>query len=242
MNGIRRCSAPDQLLSGPTCQWRKNESRPHHFAEENKSEEAGIFLKGHCARGSGLSLLGGAEWRWEGRRRRDCQVRCHHGGSRSPQHHIAGRCGSPRLCHFSSLTPGRWDPADRYAVWPDVPAVWSFLKRDTDGSYHQQSKASRDRIKACPIVGPVSASLINIPCTGLQQRNHFQALAPALPLSNQHFLVLDNSSSRVPRHAGWAIPKGPPVHFIPVCCVRGWLLEGGGQLLAGGEVLPRPAP
>lgn len=58
MNGILRCSAPDEWLSGPANQGWKKESRPHHFDEENKSEDACIFLKGHCACRPGLSLWG----------------------------------------------------------------------------------------------------------------------------------------------------------------------------------------
>lgn len=40
------------------CQWRENESQPHHFDEGKKSKEACIFLKGHCAGRPGGSLLG----------------------------------------------------------------------------------------------------------------------------------------------------------------------------------------
>lgn len=71
-----------------------------------------------------------------------------------------------------------------------------------------------------PIVGPVSASLINIPCPSLLQRNHFQNVprhasgtcCPIFPPST--FPWAPQKFSQVPWHNGGASPRESPLRHI----------------------------
>lgn len=218
MNGVLRRSAlidcfQSYLTEVPCVNGGKNESQPQHDHEDETSGEAHVFLTGHVR--AWVVCVGHRMVQGSGHE--DYYVHGHPRGGVSLSITLLGLPCSPDFFIPSSRsgeagaqpinkTRGRRCLQHGHLSGGTLVAPVTGSKRQPETEWRLIPR------QACLL----SAPLINIPRTRVQQRNHFQE-APACHLPthlHQHFLV-----HRFPR-ARWCWPGHlpGPLHLVPGCC------------------------